>query len=510
MALQIVRRIRGNVHGSIDVSVLEDLVIGHSYFQRLRRIKQLAFLHYVFPGATHTRFEHSLGVLHLVRIAWDKLRVNQSRLLQSLVEGTTPPNPERMVHGKIIDSRQFLENVLYSDTIFQSIRLAALLHDVGHSVFSHSGETFFPTYLEIYEENKNAVSPYLEKFLKEKASEEPHVKIRHEILSILLIDNILVNIYRKNPHLPVKPDPRDVVAIIYPDIQPEANSALRLSKSLYFCHELISGELDLDRMDYLLRDSKECGVVYGVFDVGRILDSLNAYEDMDSGNFHVAIGLSGLSAFEDYLRARFSMYLQLYFHKTAVSAEAMLRFIKFYLRDWKFPSNLKDYMKLDEYSFLEHINNIAKNSLNEVNLELFQGHLNKLLLDRNLWKRVYEITSSLKKDISKDLIYLVEQTLLGLGYHYLTISSENDLTRLRPRSKYQKSRNYLKLIKKNELQIPIVVPIEDYSRIVENNDTTKIWRVYVDLSGEADQATALTKLKNKIATEIEKNPIFFK
>ncbi|MDQ3235558.1 MAG: hypothetical protein M3Q07_27420, partial [Pseudobdellovibrionaceae bacterium] len=64
MSLNLVRRIRDNLHGSIDITELEDAVIAHPFFQRLRRVKQLAFLHYVFPGATHSRFEHSLGVLH--------------------------------------------------------------------------------------------------------------------------------------------------------------------------------------------------------------------------------------------------------------------------------------------------------------------------------------------------------------------------------------------------------------------------------------------------------------
>ena len=84
MGLEIKRRIRGNVHGSIDVTELEDSVIAHPHFQRLRRIKQLAFLDYVFPGATHTRFEHSLGTLFLAGKAWEKLQSNQTRLYRSL------------------------------------------------------------------------------------------------------------------------------------------------------------------------------------------------------------------------------------------------------------------------------------------------------------------------------------------------------------------------------------------------------------------------------------------
>src|SRR5690606_17629086 len=107
-------------------------------------------------------------------------------------------------------------------------------------------------------------------------------------------------------------------------ILPEPDSELVTRHAYELCHELISGELDLDRMDYLLRDSRECGVVYGIFDAGRILDSLCVYFDPRDEKLHVAISLSGLAAFEDYLRARHSMYLQLYFHKSSVAAEAMM------------------------------------------------------------------------------------------------------------------------------------------------------------------------------------------
>src|SRR6476619_7443933 len=81
MELEIVRRIRGNVHGTVDVTALEDRIIDHPVVQRLRRIKQLAFLSFVFPGATHSRFEHSLGVMQMAGLTWTKMRANQKRLV---------------------------------------------------------------------------------------------------------------------------------------------------------------------------------------------------------------------------------------------------------------------------------------------------------------------------------------------------------------------------------------------------------------------------------------------
>ena len=78
--MEITRRIRDNIHGTINISAFEDLVISHPTVQRLRRIRQLAFLQYVFPGASHSRFEHSLGVMHLSGVAWQKIFENQKNL----------------------------------------------------------------------------------------------------------------------------------------------------------------------------------------------------------------------------------------------------------------------------------------------------------------------------------------------------------------------------------------------------------------------------------------------
>ena len=80
MTLLVKRRIRDNLHGSIDLNPLEDKIISHPYFQRLRRVKQTAFLSFAFPGATHTRFEHSLGSMYLAGQAWRKILSNQERL----------------------------------------------------------------------------------------------------------------------------------------------------------------------------------------------------------------------------------------------------------------------------------------------------------------------------------------------------------------------------------------------------------------------------------------------
>ena len=331
MQLEVVRRIRGNVHGSVDVTALEDRVIAHRHFQRLRRIRQLAFLSYVFPGATHTRFEHSLGVMHLAGVAWHKLKTNQAQLAKTLARygdyqsiESRPLSENDIKHGSLAQTFLPCREIFSSSYILQCIRLAALLHDLGHPPFSHSGERFLPSWNEILKENPD-LPQYFREYLEKQADKanagEGPAKARHEILSILLIQDIFNDLGPELSQFSSPIDPQDIISIINHDISPKDSSILNTNDALALCRELISGELDIDRMDYLLRDSRECGVVYGVFDAERILDSLCVYAD--EGKLHIAITFSGLAAFEDYLRARHSMYLQLYFHKTSAATEVL-------------------------------------------------------------------------------------------------------------------------------------------------------------------------------------------
>ncbi len=262
MELTLVRRIRDNLHGSIDVSELEDLVISHPFFQRLRRIRQLAFLHYVFPGATHTRFEHSLGVLHLAGRAWEKLKANQARLRNSLVSDQNFATAEMQEdptgqHGRLFPTFALMDKIFNSDYVLQTFRLAALLHDVGHPPFSHSGEHFMPTWTEVLNANPD-LPDYLHDYLVDRAKTlkeqglDPAVeRVRHEIYSILLIEKILKHVYHEHSALSLCIDPRDVIAIVNPAIKPAAESPLIHDQAQHLLRELISGELDIDRMDGL-------------------------------------------------------------------------------------------------------------------------------------------------------------------------------------------------------------------------------------------------------------------
>lgn len=489
MELEIVRRIRGNVHGTVDVTALEDRVIDHPIVQRLRRIKQLAFLSFVFPGATHSRFEHSLGVMQMAGITWNKMRANQKRLANTCgryrdFSAVESKGVDGLVHGLLQPTFSVMDEVFGSEATLQSLRLAGLLHDVGHSPYSHSGERFMPTWKTVLGSLKDTpryIVDYLEEraqSMAEKGKDLSKVMVRHEVFSLLLIDRLLTDICVKRKSPGVQISPRDVVSIIAPEIMPDPGSDLAKHGVHRLCHELISGEVDIDRMDYLLRDSRECGVVYGIFDATRILDSLCFYNDPRDGGIHLAISFSGLAAFEDYLRARHSMYLQLYFHKTSVAAEAMMQHLSRMLGGWTLPVDLASYAALDEYNIEVALLEAARGLKDPKKQQEFRTVMTNLLRSRKLWKRVFEV-STREKDGGKEAVEEACRIIREMGHDYEQVSSSSSLTRFRARNENEMSGNYLRLIKKDDFQFPRVMPIEDYTPLIEAADKVHISRVYV-------------------------------
>jgi HD superfamily phosphohydrolase len=269
--------IRCPVHGFISFNDWEREIINHSAFQRLRRIRQLAWTDYVYPGAMHTRFEHSLGVMHIA-----------SRLYDSIVERSRPLLEE--YYG-------------YDDAGFRRdralVRLAALLHDVGHSPFSHAGEDVFP-------------------FRKDGKKRYSHEEYSAAIIRYLLKD--VIEQHPLNGNYDFTAD--DIAALI----EGSSKSARRL-----FWREVITGQMDADRMDYLLRDSLHAGVDYGKYDWRRLLNTVVAIEmpqpEGESGKQGLRLGVTegGVHAAEGLILARYFMFTQVYFHKTRVAYDHHLR-----------------------------------------------------------------------------------------------------------------------------------------------------------------------------------------
>ena len=492
--MEITRRIRENIHGTINISNFEDLVISHPYVQRLRRIKQLAFLQYVFPGASHSRFEHSLGVMHLAGVAWHKLYENQkslknaTRKYDDFIELEKRSGKDKAAHGLLSPTFSMIDDIFGDDYPLQALRLAALMHDLGHSPFSHSGEGFMPTWQQMQAASQSMpkyIADYITwrcKSMRVKGKDPAQVQVRHELYTIIAIDRVLSDIYKENPNIrSPKVTAQDVASIIAPEIPPSPNSPLLKFGIHQLCHELVSGEFDVDRMDYLLRDSRECGVVYGIFDESRILNSLAIYWDDEGKALHLAIQFSGLAAFEDYLRARHSMYLQLYFHKTSVAAEAMIKKITTLLPGWTLPLDIDAYASIDEYNMPSILLDAAKSIIKDPKeLQEFNDLVQDLMYHRKLWKRAFEVASNTGPSSGVESIDEAATVISSLGFKFEKVSSSNSLTRFRPRSDNEPSRHRLRLIKKDDFQFPRVIPIEDQMSLIDQNSQVHITRLYVE------------------------------
>ena len=209
-------------------------LIQHPYFQRMSRIKQLGLTYTVYPGAQHTRLQHSLGAMYLMGEAISQLQ---------------------LVGHEITDSEA------------DALRACILLHDIGHGPFSHTME-------------HSLVSG-----------------ISHEEISVLMMQRINREMNGK----------LDMALAIFTNKYPKK-----------FLHQLVSGQLDMDRLDYLSRDSFFSGVSEGIVGSARIIKMLNIHNDQ------LVVEAKGIYSIEKFLVARRLMFWQVYLHKTAVAADKML------------------------------------------------------------------------------------------------------------------------------------------------------------------------------------------
>lgn len=250
-------RVRCPVHGFVRFSENERRIIDHWVFQRLRFIRQLAFTEYVYPGATHTRFEHSLGVMEFATRAFDSLAAKHGATMEAVFAKVPEMKDRPMARAR------------------QLLRLSALLHDTGHSCFSHAAE---------------------EAIQKAGAHEQLTLHIlRDKDLLGSVVDSRFWS------------GSAELVAKL-------VEGGRDLPPQLKLLHDIVSGQMDADRTDYLLRDSLHCGVDYGRFDSARLVESLDLHQEIDS-SLEIALDYGGLHAFEALILARYQMNTQVYHHR---------------------------------------------------------------------------------------------------------------------------------------------------------------------------------------------------
>ena len=248
------------IHGFIRVNEWERKILEHPAFQRLRRIRQLAWTDMVYPGAGHTRFEHSLGVMETATRMFDEIWRRKKKVLEDFQFETESAQRHRII-----------------------LRLAALLHDVGHSPFSHAGEEVMPVV-------NNA-------------------RVEHEAYSAQIIRHLMTDVI--DDDVSNKRQFNVKAAEIADFIDGKV-----LDGPLVFWKQLLSSQLDADRADYLLRDSHHIGVQYGNYDLHRLLVSLSVTADPETENPIIVIDEGGWHSAEALIIARYLMFTQVYYHKT--------------------------------------------------------------------------------------------------------------------------------------------------------------------------------------------------
>lgn len=300
--------IRDPIHGFIKISEWEKDILDHSSFQRLRRIRQLAWTDMVYPGATHTRFEHSMGVMHVASEMYKSILSRKKEYL--------------------IDKLGFNDAGLDHDLTL--LRLTSLVHDIGHPPFSHAGEGLMPKHPET---NK----PY------------KHEDYSAAIVKYVLKDKIENHRENENYHITAQ----NIIDLLKGNPQ--------LGRRLLW-HNIINGQIDADRSDYLLRDSYHIGVSYGNYDLKRLIISLTVTEFPETGTSVIAVEEGGLHAAESLIIARYMMFTQVYYHHTRRSydyhiTEAMKQILSEETGRECFPEptskeNIEQYLKWDDWRVL--------------------------------------------------------------------------------------------------------------------------------------------------------------
>ena len=298
--------IRCPIHGSIALDDQERTLLDHPLVQRLRHVSQLGLASLVFPSATHSRLAHSLGVMHLAGRIFDQAWTQSAAVLEA---------------AKFTD-----DDVHY---FRQVVRLAALLHDLGHPPFSHACEELLlkqmPTLPEPWLHADTTSAPAIPQAMPQMPQQTSQaisqVKVSHEDYSASMVYAIsqqpsMASVFSQ------KTLAQDVCSLIAPRVHPSkrlrGTSADKRDCIYPFLTQVIAGEIDADRMDYLHRDAYFAGASYGWFDRERLIQGLSCRFSNQLG-WVMGLAADSLHAYENFLMARIHMTTQVYHHKTVLS-----------------------------------------------------------------------------------------------------------------------------------------------------------------------------------------------
>jgi HD superfamily phosphohydrolase len=345
--------IKDPVHGYVYITEAEKQIIDSFPVQRLHRLRQLAGAEYVYPGANHTRFEHSIGVLYLA----DRVTKN--------------PNIAQKTNEEETDT----------------VRVAALLHDVGHGPFSHVFEHLLTKELG---------------------------KTHEDMTSWIIANSELKDILNENGY-----DPKTVGKLAVGRLHKPRKA---------FLDQIISSAVDVDKLDFVVRDTYHTGAEYGFVDIFRLIHALDVYRE------NLAVDLGALSALESLIIARIESFKSIYFHRVGRAAQIMLAIAmekaneELGLTRFRTP---EDYLAMDDYTVWTGIKDCRESAGIIKNLE--RRRLLKCAYERNFYEKDAMISNifsqeshrkQLQEDIARkarvetETIFIDVPTVPSVPYHH--------------------------------------------------------------------------------------------
>ncbi len=409
--------IKDPVHGYVYINEAEKTVIDSYPMQRLRRLRQLAGSEYVYPGANHTRFEHSIGVMFLA-----------NQVLQN-------PNISRIV----------------SDEEVEVCRISALLHDVGHGPFSHVFEHLLIKNLE---------------------------KTHEDITSWIIEKSEVSDKLSKNGF-----NPKEVAALAVGKLH---------KKDRAFLDQIISSGVDVDKQDFIVRDTYHTGAEYGFIDVYRLIHALDILGE------NLAVELGALSALEAFFIARIESFKSIYFHRVGRAAQIMLATAmdkankELGLTAFETP---EEYLALDDYTVWSALKKCKASNTIISNLE--NRRMLKCAYERTFYDKDTMISSlfgresyrqQIQSEIAKEAAAELESVIIdvptvpSVPYHHAVLMESTEIP------VFTKSQGEKKLQR-----------LSESSKIIETlKGFMNILRVYTDEANRAKVEKATAKILGKI------------
>ena len=401
-------------------------------FQRMRGIRQMGFADQAFPGATHSRFSHGLGAMEVAGRLFDAIFGRKETSNGGVAASALSP----------IDYHR----------LRQAFRLAVLLHDVGHAPLSHATERRMPNRSELELPGADDVQPG---------------RANHEDFTVWLIWSSSL---------------RHTIEQTFGDLLSVEQLVFLISGQCSDCaaafvvdgidygpllRQLVSGELDADRLDYLQRDSFFAGVKYGKFDDLWLLNNLSYH--IESDRAYLALAHRAIFAYEDFLLSRYHMFVSVYYHHTAVGLDTMLaRYFDEAPDEFRFPNEPDQYVSFDDIALWSQ-------------LRCSTNRWAQRIVKRRLFRRLIELNSETD---AFDLNQL-EHQLREAGVGYFVSRDEGVLSR------YYGSGEHHPIYVVNT-SLDEVTPIESYSKLYERyRQPSALLRVYCEPSQHAQAKRCL-------------------